>query len=251
MKKMMAALLTVLLVSSLSACGSPTAPAVSDSPEPTQAQEVSTAAPAAVLDISTEAAAPAAPESSAGRQEEPVAAGEMSAWLKTKTGRFYSQFSDRAMYMEYEMVYDGAAMTIITATSGDKTYSESSMDGQSAGISIMDGEFLYSIDHASKTVVKISLQKSQQEIMDTMIEEGDVDPASMITGTRKIDGKTYDTEEWHMEDATSILCFDGDQLAYLIGEFAGEESIMKVIKTSDKVDPSLFEIPADYQMISY
>ena len=87
--------------------------------------------------------------------------------------------------------------------------------------------------------------------MDTMLAEGDVNPADVKAGSREIDGKTYDTEEWSIDGAKSVLCFDGDTLAYMIGELEGEETVMKILKTDDKVDESLFEIPADYQVMSY
>ena len=73
----------------------------------------------------------------------------------------------------------------------------------------------------------------------------------MVNGKREIDGKTYDTEEWSVDGAKSILCFDGDHLAYMIGEFEGKETVIQIVKTSDKIDSSLFDIPADYQVISY
>ena len=71
----------------------------------------------------------------------------------------------------------------------------------------------------------------------------------LYSSTREIDGKTYDTEEWIVEGASSIMCFDGDNLAYMIGAFEGEEVVMKIIEVSDDVDDSLFEIPDDYTLM--
>lgn len=235
MKKMITLALALMILLTLAACGGKTDTTPSGSNTPPS----STAPDNSQQEQQPQGGSDAAPSGA-----------EMSAWLNTKTGKFYSQFAN-GMYMEYETEYEGTVMTVITATSGDKTYSESKMDGQSMGVSIMDGEYMYAIDHASKTVIKMSLQTSGQEMMDTMIEEGDVDPAAMVSGKREVDGKTYDTEEWGVDGATSILCFDGDNLAYMIGEYEGEETVLKIIKTSDKVDNSLFEIPADYQVMSY
>ena len=53
-----------------------------------------------------------------------------------------------------------------------------------------------------------------------------------------------------MPGAKSILCFDGDKLAYMVGEFEGEEMVIKVIKIDSKVDDSLFELPEGYQIMS-
>ncbi|MEA4911786.1 MAG: hypothetical protein VB092_04110 [Oscillospiraceae bacterium] len=224
MKKILAIFLSALLILCLAACGGKTDPVAPDG---------------------------GAADTGGADASQQTGGAELSAWLKTKTGKYYSQFLDGKMYMEYEIEYAGTVTTVISATSGARTYSESMVNGQSVGVSIMDGEYLYSIDHASKIVVKMSLKATGQEIARTMIEEGDVDPANMQSGTRTIDGKTYDTEAWDMDGAKSVLCFDGDKLAYMIGEYGGEETVMKILKTSDQVDESLFDIPADYQMISY
>ena len=174
---------------------------------------------------------------------------EASPWLKTKTGQFYSQFTDGKLYMKYETEYEGVAMQIISATNGDKTYSESIVDGQSVGTSLMIGQDMYAIDHASKMIVKMSMEASGQQMAAIMLEEEDVDPASVINGTYTVDGKTYETEEWAVEDGKTILCFDGDTLAYMVGIYGEEEMVMKVLEISDKVDDALFTLPADYEVM--
>ena len=147
------------------------------------------------------------------------------------------------------MEMEGQKLTLITATSGDKSYSETIIGGVSTGVSIMDGETMYVIDHASKMVIKMGLQADAQTIAGTIVEESDVDMGELKEGTRKIDGKTYETEEWIIDGGASIMCFDGDDLVYMIGAFEGEEAVMKIIEASDKVDEKLFEIPDNYQMM--
>ncbi len=185
------------------------------------------------------------------QQQEEQQEVELSPWLKTKTGQFYSQFTDGKMYMKYETEYDGITMQMVNATHGDKTFSETFMDGQSTGTSLMIGNEMYAIDHANKMIVKMSLEATGQEMVDVMMEEGDVDPANVVNGTYTIDGKTYETEEWIMEDAKTILCFDGKDLAYIVGVFESEEMILKVLEVSDKVDDSLFELPEGYQVMEF
>ena len=173
----------------------------------------------------------------------------MTGFLGTKTGRFYSRFADGRMYMEYEMEMEGQVMSMISATNGEKNYSETRMGGAAVSASVMDGETMYVIDHASKMVIKMGLQADAQTIAGTVLEESDVDMGDLKTGTREIDGKTYDTEEWIVDGAASIMCFDGDDLAYMIGAFEGEEMVMKIVEATDKVDDSLFEIPTDYALM--
>ena len=173
----------------------------------------------------------------------------MTGFLGTKTGRFYSRFADGRMYMEYEMEMEGQVMSVISASNGDRTYSETKMGGASLGVNIMVGEEMYTIDHASKMVIKMSLGASAQNIAGAVLEESDVDMGTFTTGTKEIDGKTYDTEELIVEGASAIYCFDGDDLAYIISSFEGQEAVMKIVEATDKVDDSLFEIPEDYTLM--
>ena len=226
MKKLVSLFLTLALLFSFAACGSGEAGETPDDKEQQQEESASTDTNAQGDDTA-----------------------DLSGYSATKTGKFYSQFADGRMYMEYETEMDGQKMTVISAADGEKIYSESRIDGMSMGVSIMDGEDMYTIDHASKMVIKMSLGADAQTIAGAVLEESDVDMGDYKTGTREIDGKTYETEEWVVEGASSILCFDGDELSYMIGAFEGEEMVMKIIEVSDSVDDSLFELPADYTVI--
>ena len=176
---------------------------------------------------------------------------ELSAWMKTKTGQFYSQFKDGKMTMEYEMEAEGMVMRVLSVTSGAKVYSETTVDGQSMGATILDEEFMYVIDHSSKTILQMSLETSAQAIVDTLIEEETADLNSLVSGTREIDGKTYETEELLDEGSKVVLCFDGNHLAYMIADMDGQEFVMKVIQMSNTADESLFELPEGYDIVSY
>lgn len=176
---------------------------------------------------------------------------ELSPWMKTKTGQFYSQFADGKMYMKYETEYEGMVMQMETATSGDKSFSETFVDGQSTGTSLIIGTDMYAIDHASKMIVKMSLENNTQQMVDVMLDESDFDAESMVSGTYTVDGKTYETEELIMEDGKTILCFDGKDLAYMVGIYGEDEMILKVLEVSDKVDDSLFELPEGYQVMEF
>ena len=246
MKKLFALLFALVMVLSLAACGGgddeKTPSNDNKTPSSSQQQPQNTPAP----DPGTNK--PDKPDETPVPDEDgdPI---DLSGYLGTKTGKFYSQFADGRMYMEYEMEMEGQTMTMISATDGDRTYSETRMGGTSMGVSIMIGKDMYTIDHASKMVIKMSLGADTQTIAGAVLEESDVDMGDYKTGTREIDGKTYDTEEWIVEGASSIMCFDGDDLAYMIGAFEGEEMIMKIVEVSDDVDNSLFEIPDDYTVM--
>jgi len=242
MKKLLSLLLILTMILCFAACGSDE-PAADEGGQDSQQQEQQPADGGQDADDEQQQDEPEQEEQSPADIPE-----ELEGYLATKTGKFYSQFGDK-MYMKYEMEMEGQIFTMISATSGDKTYSETIMGGVSAGVSIMDGETMYVIDHASKMVMKMGLQADAQTIAGSIIEESDVDMGELKEGTREIDGKTYDTEEWIIDGGASIMCFDGDDLVYMIGAFEGEEAVMKIIEASDKVDDKLFEIPDDYQMM--
>ena len=127
------------------------------------------------------------PQQGSGDNTEEAADGEeipfgMTGFLGTKTGRFYSRFADGRMYMEYEMEMEGQVMSMISATNGDKTYSETKMDGAAVSASVMDGETMYVIDHAGKMVIKMGLQADAQTIAGAVLEESDVDMGDLKTG---------------------------------------------------------------------
>ena len=243
MKKLLSLLLTLVLIFSLAACGGEKAPSDEEkTPSSSGQQQQNTPTP----DPSTNK--PDEPDETPVPDEDgdPI---DLSGYLGTKTGRFYSRFADGRMYMEYEMEMEGQVMSMISATDGDRTYSETRMGGTSMGVSIMIGEDMYTIDHASKMVIKMSLGADTQTIAGAVLEESDVDMGTFTTGTKEIDGKTYDTEELIVEGGAAIYCFDGDDLAYIISSFEGQEVVMKIVEASDKVDESLFEIPTDYALM--
>ncbi|MBQ2697971.1 MAG: hypothetical protein IJF59_04770 [Clostridia bacterium] len=152
--------------------------------------------------------------------------------------------------MTYEIEMEGQVMTMTTMSDGSgKTYTETAVGGTVLSASLMEGETMYVIDHSSKMVIKMALQADAETIAGEVLGEGDLDMGSFKTGSREVDGKTYDTEEWLMEGATAVYCFDGDDLVYMISALDGIESVMKIVEASDKVDSAKFTIPADYTLM--
>lgn len=238
--------LALALALLLAACGGSSSAETSAAPGSSQASD-----PGAAGQPSDSPQSPQTAESASESAGSASAAESYGDWLKTKTGKFYGRFSDGKMTMKYQMEYEGIVMTVLTATDGTRSYSENSMDGQTVSASLIDGETLYSIDHGSRTIVKTALQRNAQQTANSVLTEEDVDPAAVKTGTRVIDGKTYDTEEWTLDGGKTTFCFDGGELAYMISEADGEEYVIKILEISGKVDESLFTLPAGYEIISY
>jgi len=226
MKKLLALLLATLMALSLAACGGGEEPAP-EGGEPTATQQQPTDPPSG---------------DEGGVQDEAV------GFAATRTGRFYSRFAGGQMSMTYEMEMEGEMATVTVSTSGDKTYTETTFGGQKSAV-LFDGDTMYTIDHSSKMVVQMKAVTDPTTVASSIISEDEIDLETMQNGTRKVDGRTYDTEVLTVDGTSVTYCFDGDTLAYMIATDGGEEYIIKVTSVSSEVDESLFTLPSDYQLI--
>lgn len=172
-----------------------------------------------------------------------------SKWLSTRTGKYYSQFKDGSMYMEYETEIDGTMTKVVTATKGNKTYLETPVEGEKM-VMIINDQIAYVIMHSQKQAMKAKLSDVSKNNIDVVMNEADANLESLNTGKREVEGKTYDSETWSEADGSkTTLCFEGDNLVYIINEFEGKSVTVKILKSSSQVDESLFEIPKGYQII--
>ena len=175
---------------------------------------------------------------------------QQSAWLKTKTGQFYSQIKNDQIYMEYNFTSVGTQTTGIAAVSGEKRYWENKEDGFVIGLRISDGQYVYDIDNDSKQITKSTVASHTSEDLNILIKETDVDPTAVIVGTRLLFGKTYDTEQWDVNGTSMTLGFSGSKLACIITILNENEIVFYVDSYSDQVDDSLFEVPSGYTVTS-
>lgn len=116
------------------------------------------------------------PPSASQEEKQPE---ELTGFAATKTGKFYSQFEGGKMAMSYEMEYQEQTVKVDSATFGDKTYNKTTTNGTEA-VSIIDKEYMYAIDHNTKSVIKMSMANINQPSVDTMIEEGDINMDELV-----------------------------------------------------------------------
>ncbi|MBQ3112696.1 MAG: hypothetical protein IJC70_07505, partial [Firmicutes bacterium] len=143
MKKLLIALLTLLLLFSLTACGSD-----NNDPPPVDQQQ------------QQQGQQGQQEQQEQQEQQQPdVKIDEALAetFLNTKTGKFYSQFANGKMYMEYKTSLEGMEMTVISASNGSKTYSETLIGGISSGASIIEGDVMYTLMPEMKMAYKMAL----------------------------------------------------------------------------------------------
>ena len=219
MKKILAILLSLIMVFSLAACGG-------GGEEPAGGEEVNNQV-----------------ENQEQQQEEIPAAS-------TKTLAYFQKFLSGGEYtMEMKTTAEGMEMTMKSAYKGDMIYSESEYAGQKSIMVMKDG-YQYIIDHSSKTVMKMQVVDNGA-VMDMFADEAANYETAVSSGTTEYNGKTYDYEEFTVEGETVQYLFDGNDLKIMKANVMGTESIVEIISLEKGADAKLFEIPEDYQMIAY
>ena len=221
MKKLLAILLSLIMVFSLAACGG-------GGEEPVGGEEVNNQV-----------------ENQEEQQQE-----EKLPEASTKTLAYFQKFLSGGEYtMEMKTTAEGMEMTMKSAYKGDMIYSESEYAGQKSIMVMKDG-YQYIIDHSSKTVMKMQVVDNGA-VMDMFADEAANYETAAASGETEYNGKTYDYEEFTVEGETVQYLFDGNDLKIMKANVMGTESIVEIISLEKGADAKLFEIPEDYQMISY
>ncbi len=218
MKKLLAIFLSLIMVLSLSACGGEEEKTTGGEKAPKQVEQQQ-------------------PE-----EEMPEAS--------TKTLAYFQKFLSGGEYtMEMKTIAEGIEMTMKSAYKGDMIYSESEYAGQK-NIMVMRDGYQYIIDHASKMVMKMQVMDNSA-VMDMFSDEAEIYETAAATGTTEYNGKTYEYEEFIVMDETIQYLFEGDDLKIMKASVMGTESVVEILSIEKGADASLFEIPEDYQEISY
>ena len=220
MKKLIAILLSLIMVFSLAACGG-------GGEEPAGGEEVNNQV-----------------ENQEEQQQEEIPAAS------TKTLAYFQKFLSGGEYtMEMKTTAEGMEMTMKSAYKGDMIYSESEYAGQKSIMVMKDG-YQYIIDHSSKTVMKMQVVDNSA-VMDMFADEAANYETAAASGEMEYNGKSYDYEEFTVEGETVQYLFDGNDLKIMKANVMGTESIVEIISLEKGADAKLFEIPEDYQMIAY
>ncbi len=164
-----------------------------------------------------------------------------------ESGNYYMAFRSTTTF-EGEMMESETMMTV----SGDRTAMQSKSADTETAMVMMDGN-IYMIDHVSKTVIVMPQTTAEgDETLPEMPESSEpveVDDIEYI-GSGEEDGLVY--EEYRTEGGTQIFYyFDGSNLKKIKTIDESFESIMEILELSDNVSEDAFEIPSDYQQVTY
>ncbi len=168
----------------------------------------------------------------------------------TKTFAFFQKFlSDGEYTMEMKTTSEGIEMTMKSAYKDDMIYSESEYGGQK-NIMVMKDGYQYIIDHGAKTVMKMQIVNNSA-VTDMFADEAANYEKAVATGETEYNGKSYEYEEFTLEGETAQYLFDGDALKIIKASAMGVESVVEILSLEKGADANLFEIPANYQTVSY
>lgn len=164
-----------------------------------------------------------------------------------ESGTYYMAFRSTTTF-EGEVMESETAMAI----SGEETSIHSTSAEMDTTILMMEGN-TYMIDHISKTVMVLPVSVTEDEASVPEIPESsepvEVDGIEYI-GSGKEDGLVY--EEYRTESGTQIFYyFDGSDLKRIKTIDEGFESVMEILELSDNIPDDAFEIPTDYQQLSF
>ena len=164
-----------------------------------------------------------------------------------ESGNYYMAFRSTTTF-EGEMMESETMMTV----SGDRTAMQSKSADTETAMVMMDDN-IYMIDHVSKTVIVMPQATAEgDETLPEMPESSEpveVDDIEYI-GSGEEDGLVY--EEYRTEGGTQIFYyFDGSDLKKIKTIDESFESIMEILELSDNVSEDAFEIPSDYQQVTY
>ncbi len=220
MKKLLAILISLIMVFSLAACGG-------GGETPPGGEEVNNQV-----------------ENQEEQQQEEIPAAS------TKTLAYFQKFLSGGEYtMEMKTSAESMEMTMKSAYKGDMIYSESEYGGQKSIMVMKDG-YQYIIDHSSKMVMKMQALDNGA-VMDMFADEAANYETAIASGTTEYNGKSYEYEEFTVENETVQYLFDGNDLKIMKANVMGTESVVEIISLEKGADSKLFEIPEDYQLISY
>lgn len=177
---------------------------------------------------------------------------EISNYDETKTGKYYNRFSDGDLTVKYEMKVNDQLLTMISSIGENKSYIETILDGERISTVLTIDDVFYTIDHSSKTIIEMTAgYQASGGIASYVVTDRDVDLKSFAEGKITIEDVEYDAEEWVIENEKVKMCFENDELKYIVSGENESEYVIKILEISNEVNKDLFEFPADYTKMKF
>lgn len=183
---------------------------------------------------------------------------EVSDYTKSKTYKFFKEnLSGEEMYMKQKIKVDmpeGASEegTAEFYKKGENLYSVSELAGAKQAVLLKDKvAYLIMIDQKSYMKIPSSDTEGMLDLENMRLDDIDyLKDYQITTGKEEVSGKSYSFEQFSKDGMKMTYYFNGGDLKFVKGEMLeGYSSLSEILEYSNKVDDSVFEIPADYTEI--
>lgn len=274
MKKIIAALTALMLCGTiLTACGAKTADDTEVTvSETTTAAETTAAETTAAETTAAETTAEATTEATeaettAAAESAPADNGEMTDEMKAtleildKEAPVYANYLRESMKFpisntfEYDMEVDGETQHVVLTSaiaSATKLAVNTKTGDESMNI-ILNGSDYYIVVPSEKSAMYMTIPNDGVEDMADSLEESmmpkfDASKATFEKGEGEVNGETLPYEKVTTEDG-EVFLFYYEEGSLDIKYLCGDDIVMKMVEFTHDVDDSLFEVPADYELI--
>ena len=175
--------------------------------------------------------------------------------VETRINNALAQRTGAELYQEIVTTApDGTAQTMIAARSNGNAYIKMDMGDAGCLVYILKDGQGYLVDDASKMAVKgevptVSISEA------VSADKGEAQEIPCTVTTVNVNGQdcealSYTATDADGQTATVSYCLVGDDLKYVVTDAAEGRTIVEYRVTSTTVDQNLFNIPADYQILT-
>ena len=167
--------------------------------------------------------------------------------VETRINNALAQRTGAELYQEIVTTApDGTTQTMIAARSNGNAYIKMDMGDAGSLVYILKDGQGYLVDDASKMAVKgevptVSISEA------VSADKGEAQEIPCTVTTVNVNGQDCDANG---QTATVSYCLVGDDLKYVVTDAAEGRTIVEYRVTSTTVDQNLFNIPADYQILT-
>ena len=167
--------------------------------------------------------------------------------VETRINNALAQRTGAELYQEIVTTApDGTTQTMIAARSNGNAYIKMDMGDAGSLVYILKDGQGYLVDDASKMAVKgevptVSISEA------VSADKGEAQEIPYTVTTVNVNGQDCEALSYTV---TVSYCLVGDDLKYVVTDAAEGRTIVEYRVTSTTVDQNLFNIPADYQILT-
>lgn len=175
--------------------------------------------------------------------------------VETRINNAFAQRGGTELYQEIVTTApDGTTQTMIAARSNGNAYIKMDVGDAGSLVYILKDGQGYLVDEASKMAVKGEVPAVTVS-EETTVTEGEEQNIPFTETTLNVNGQDCEALSYTLtsddgQTATVSYCLIGDDLKYVVTDSSEGRNIVEYRVTSTTVDQNLFNIPADYQILT-